>query len=176
MPPLLYRKAKSGISGSFYVHKHKPDFCELSIICGGRLVSLRDASSEGCIEAEEEFTVDDMRKKMKEKGSLRGWIERILPNYGTSSVASNSPRGSPLGQLRKDSEKWENCVEEIENYLQWLSLNSPAKDIEEEDGALQLSSMEQTEREDRDSKMVNFYTFLSLGSHCHSLCRAFSGP
>lgn len=157
MPPLLYRKAKSGISGSFYVHKHKPDFCELSIICGGRLVSLRDASSEGCIEGEEEFAVDDMRKKMKEKGSLRGWIERILPNYGASSVASNSPRGSPLGQLRKHSEKWENCVEEIENYLQWLSLNSPAKDIEEEDGALQLSPMEQTEREeDRDSKMVNF--------------------
>ncbi|XXG49135.1 hypothetical protein AAC387_Pa02g3401 [Persea americana] len=147
------RKAKSGISGSFYVHKHKPDFCELSIICGGRLVSLRDASSEGCIDAEE-FTVDDMRKKMKEKGSLRGWIERILPNYGTSSVVSNSPRGSPHGQLREDSEKWENCVEEIENYLQWLSLNSPAKDIEEEDGTLELSPMEQQEREDRDSKMT----------------------
>lgn len=122
------------------------------------MVSLCDASSEGCIEAEEELAVDDTRKKMKEKGSLRGWIERILPNYGTSNVASKSPRGSPSRFSREEGEKWDNCAGEIENYIQWLTLNSPAEEIEEEDGAFDLSPME----EDRDAKMVKFYIFLPL--------------
>lgn len=144
------RKGMSGIGGSFYVHRNKPDFCELFIICGGKSVSLRDANDQGFMEVEEGAVVDDVKKKMKEKNSFRGWLEKILPNHSSNNMGSNSERGSPHSQSFSAQEKWENCVEEIENYIKWLNLNSTNEEIGEEHASLQLGSMDQKELEEKD--------------------------
>ncbi|XP_077217384.1 U-box domain-containing protein kinase family protein isoform X2 [Tasmannia lanceolata] len=151
------RKAKSGISGSFYVHKHKPNFCELFIICGEKLVLLREENNEGYIGNEEGAMVVDMRKKMKEKGSIRGWIiGRILPDSAAINVASSSERGndchegtSSMGRDTCDmKDKWNNCAEEIEAYFQLLSnSNSNEEDNGEEVGSLEHSPIDQAELE-----------------------------
>ncbi|KAF2285282.1 hypothetical protein GH714_042324 [Hevea brasiliensis] len=50
-------KSKNAISGSFYIHQHKPNFCEFFIICGGKLVLLRGESEEAIMEDDQGVNV-----------------------------------------------------------------------------------------------------------------------
>ncbi|KAA8530751.1 hypothetical protein F0562_005481 [Nyssa sinensis] len=112
-------KSKSAISGSFYVSRLKPDFCELFIVHEGKLVFLRQENNEGFIEDDQGIMI----AKVRERSSFRGWLGKMFSetaanekNHVTSPSSSTS-NGSP--------DQWENYVQEIENYFhQLLSTNS----------------------------------------------------
>ncbi|KAF8404715.1 hypothetical protein HHK36_009603 [Tetracentron sinense] len=134
------RKAKSAISGSFYVHKHKPDFCELFIICGGKLVSLKEENDEGSAEDDQGTTFT----KPREKGSLKGWLRSKMftdnPTNHLSPGRDYPPRVTPSLTNTDSPEsrnRWENCVKEIEIYSQWLSSTNLSEEdcVEEEESA-----------------------------------------
>ncbi|KAK1274816.1 putative U-box domain-containing protein 50 [Acorus gramineus] len=74
-------RMRSGISGSSYVHKNKPETCELFIVCGGRLLGEDDDRGGA-----------DARKKSKQ-GSIKGWLERISPRSLQLMVTSDKKEG-----------------------------------------------------------------------------------
>ncbi|XP_062100446.1 putative U-box domain-containing protein 50 [Humulus lupulus] len=127
-------KIKNAINGSFYVHKNKPDFCELFIICGGKLLSIKGENKRGIMEDDQGVMV----AKLREKGSFKDWLGKIFiptqpnpleksPRRLLSSLSINLD--SPSSQTQ-----WENCVEEIEEYFQHLlSLNLDQEEEEKED-------------------------------------------
>ncbi|XP_044469890.1 putative U-box domain-containing protein 50 isoform X2 [Mangifera indica] len=141
-------KSRSAISGSFFVHLHKPEYCELFIICGGKLVFLKGNNEEGVMEDDQGVRLARMR------GNLRSRLTKIFTeNYsmGRSSHLPNSPRNldSPDSQ-----NNWENHVQEIENYFyQLMSLNLDEANPEAEYEVLQTSPMEAILVELEDSNM-----------------------
>ncbi|KAK6150340.1 hypothetical protein DH2020_015272 [Rehmannia glutinosa] len=107
-------KSRTAISGSFYVLRHKPDFCELFVICGGRLVFLRGENDEGFVEDDRGF----MLAKLKEKNnSFKNWLGKIFPE----NAANNSP-DSPSSSRSNDSSphQWEKFSQDIEQYVNEL--------------------------------------------------------
>lgn len=132
-------KSRGAISGSFYVHRHKPDFCELFIVCGGKLLFLREDNNEGFIEDDQGVIV----AKFKEKGSFRGWLGKKLNENGNNEKFHGSP--SPVSSSTRNgfSDQWENCVQEIESYFnQLLSSNSDEEGLEVENDTLWNSQRE----------------------------------
>ncbi|KAK5843463.1 putative U-box domain-containing protein 50 [Gossypium arboreum] len=132
-------RSKSAISGAFYVHQYKPDFSELYIICGGKLVVLNGNINEG-------LTEDDgggiMVAKIKEKPSIKSLLGRIF---------CERRKCSSLPSTNQDSvkDRWDNNVEELENYFQQLlSLN-----LDEEIDMLQANPMESDTPESINSNM-----------------------
>ncbi|XP_028127480.1 putative U-box domain-containing protein 50 [Camellia sinensis] len=132
-------KSRGAISGSFYVHRHKPEFCELFIVCGGKLLFLREDNNEGFIEDDQGVIV----AKFKEKGSFRGWLGKKLNENGNNEKFHGSP--SPVSSSTRNgfSDQWENCVQEIESYFnQLLSSNSDEEGLEVENDTLWNSQRE----------------------------------
>ncbi|MBA0787462.1 hypothetical protein Gotri_026185 [Gossypium trilobum] len=132
-------RSKSAISGAFYVHQYKPDFSELYIICGGKLVVLNGNINEGLME-------DDgggfMVAKIKEKPSIKSLLGRIF---------CERRKCSSLPSTNQDSvkDRWDNNVEELESYFQQLlSLN-----LDEESDMLQANPMESDTPESTNSNM-----------------------
>lgn len=108
------RKSKTAISGSFYVLRHKPDFCQVFVICGGRPVSLQGGGDN------EELVEDgggSMLARLKDKHySIKNWLGRMF----AASVADKSP-DSPSSSRKNDSpNQWEKCRKEIEQYVDEL--------------------------------------------------------
>ncbi|KAA8546699.1 hypothetical protein F0562_003070 [Nyssa sinensis] len=130
-------KSRSAISGSFYVFRQKPDFCELFIICGGKLVFLREENNEGFVEDDQGVMV----AKVRERNSLKGWLGKM---FAESATIEKNPGTSPSSSTSNDSPyQWENYVQEIENYFeQLLSSNSDEEDHEMENDILQTSPTE----------------------------------
>ncbi|GAB2279293.1 hypothetical protein Dimus_013937 [Dionaea muscipula] len=107
-------KSKSAISGSFYIHQNKPDFCDLYILCGGRLVYLKE-KNDGVMEDEQR---GDIIANLKQKGSFKGWLGKVL-THGKSpnSSPSSSPRSMDSPSPRN---QWDLYAQEIEEYLHQL--------------------------------------------------------
>lgn len=127
----MCRKIKNSISGSFYIHKHKPDFCELFIIYGGKLVFLRGENKKGIMENGEGVMI----AKLREKNGFKGWLEKMFIENPSNSLERDTHR-SHSSPTALDSPSSQNQCEihmkEIENYYQHLlSLN--LDDEEEED-------------------------------------------
>uniref|UniRef100_A0A803PDY2 RING-type E3 ubiquitin transferase n=1 Tax=Cannabis sativa TaxID=3483 RepID=A0A803PDY2_CANSA len=129
-------KIKNAISGSFYVHKNKPDFCELFIICGGKLLSIKGENKRGIMEDDQGVMV----AKFREKGSFKDWLGKIFIPPQPNSLEKNPRRLLSSLSINLDSPssqtQWENCVEEIEEYYQHLlslNLDHEAKDEEDVD-------------------------------------------
>ncbi|GER34508.1 U-box domain-containing protein kinase family protein [Striga asiatica] len=124
-------RTRTATNSSFYVVRHKPEFCDLFVICGGRLVFLRG-------ENDEEGYIEDDRgsilAKLKEKNySIRNWLGKIVwPEDGVNY--SNNPPDSPSSSRSHDStQQWEKIGLEIEHYAnKLLSLH---KEEGEFDGA-----------------------------------------
>ncbi|XP_031287659.1 putative U-box domain-containing protein 50 isoform X2 [Pistacia vera] len=141
-------KSRSAISESFFVHLHKPEYCELFIICGGKLVFLKGNNEEGVMEDDQGVTLARMR------GNFRSRITKILTesySMGRTFRLPNSPRNpdSPNSQ-----NNWEKHVQDIENYFhQLMSLNLEEENPEAEYEVLQTSSMEAIWAEREDSNM-----------------------
>ncbi|XP_059435551.1 putative U-box domain-containing protein 50 [Corylus avellana] len=117
-------KSKNTISRSFYIHQHKPEFCEFYIICGGKQVFLRGHNDEGTMEDDEGV----MAANMREKASLRGWLGRLFADTPDRNSRSSSTLQSPNSQ-----NEWESHAQEIESYFQQLL----SSDFDGDDPALE---------------------------------------
>lgn len=137
-------KYKGVSSGLFYVHNHKPDFCELFVIYRGKLVFLKEEHDQGTVEDIDGLIV----AKFKENGSssFKGWLGKKLLGNTTNDKQFPNP---PSSSSNNDSEnRWEDDVEEIENYFrQLLSLNSSEEDSKVEKETLVDSPAEPDNQE-----------------------------
>ncbi|XP_059624135.1 putative U-box domain-containing protein 50 isoform X2 [Cornus florida] len=132
---ITFMKSSScAISGSFYVHRHKPDFCELFIICGGKLVFLREENNGVLMEDDQGVMVAKVRRKV----GFKGWLEKMISQNGTneksllSSPSSSTDNNSP--------DEWKHFFREMENYFhQLLSSHSDEEDCAEENDTLETS-------------------------------------
>ncbi|KAI5419311.1 hypothetical protein KIW84_043470, partial [Lathyrus oleraceus] len=114
-------KSKDAMNGLFYVHQHKPDFCELFIICGGKQVSPRVKNDEITMEDDSGVKVAKMRDY---KTNFRYWIERIFCDKTIDSNQGCSSRSSTSSESHIDQNEWELYIREIDSYFQeLLSLN-----------------------------------------------------
>ncbi|PON32216.1 Tyrosine-protein kinase [Parasponia andersonii] len=126
-------KIKNAISGSFYIHNNKPEFCELFIICGGKLLSIRGENNKGIMEDDQGVMV----AKLREKGSFKDWLGKIFIPNSPNSLEKNPRRLLSSSSINLDSPssqtQWENYVQEIEDYFQHLlSLNLDEEDCDQE--------------------------------------------
>ncbi|XP_043713877.1 putative U-box domain-containing protein 50 isoform X2 [Telopea speciosissima] len=131
-------KTKTAISASFYIHRNKPSFCEVYIICGGKSVFLREENVEGYMENER----GTMVSKMKEKGSMIGWLGKMFIDNTAKHETQGRvyPRGLSPAREVIDTEPvgsrdwWEDYgAPQVESYLQWLSSSKMVEEQEEEE-------------------------------------------
>ncbi|KAK7407195.1 hypothetical protein VNO78_08902 [Psophocarpus tetragonolobus] len=109
-------KSKGAISGLFYVHQHKPGFCDLFIICGGKQVFLRGKNDEKIMEDDHGAMVARMRDKITFKDWLDKWFnDKTNDSQDRSTSLSSSNLESPVNH-----NQWEFYLQEIENYYQEL--------------------------------------------------------
>ncbi|XP_068656538.1 putative U-box domain-containing protein 50 [Aristolochia californica] len=146
-------KSKTAISSSVYIHKNKPNFCELFIICGGKLVLPREGNNKVYSEYELRVMVADLRRKMKEKGSFRGWLGRLLQDSPTCKKDNlcQAPSSSRSSSPPETSNRWDNHVEQIETYFLWLS--NSVEESEADGGCSESTQVDQTEAEAIKSDM-----------------------
>ncbi|XP_047336266.1 putative U-box domain-containing protein 50 [Impatiens glandulifera] len=130
-------KSKGAITDSLYIQRNKPDFCEMFIVFGGKLVFLREDNinySEGISVEDENGIV--IASKLKEKGSSSNSIMGLWGKMLSARVAGDQKNvlDSPSSTAGKySSDEWDNCVHEIESYFgQLMSLNDN-DDNEDED-------------------------------------------
>ncbi|KAG9139852.1 hypothetical protein Leryth_015233 [Lithospermum erythrorhizon] len=113
------RKSRSAISGSFFVHRHKPDYCELFIICYGQIVFLKgEGENDGVIEDDKGVMV----ARIQERTSFKNWFGKIWPEKGLKIGKSKlSPSSSSQPSTCNDSTSiWGKYHEEIEQYFNQL--------------------------------------------------------
>ncbi|XP_057251923.1 putative U-box domain-containing protein 50 isoform X2 [Beta vulgaris subsp. vulgaris] len=136
-------RSKNTISGSFYIDRTKPDFCELFILCRGKLVRLKEENDEGYMEDEDGVIV----AKLKQKTSFKGWLGKMLSHGQERSTTYSSPRcsssdsESPLS--RNGNNHWELYEQDIEEYFQELLLVSNSlenRENGEENGSCNMNS------------------------------------
>ncbi|XP_020882339.1 putative U-box domain-containing protein 50 isoform X2 [Arabidopsis lyrata subsp. lyrata] len=114
-------KSKSAISGSFYVYQNKPEFCELYIICGGKMVSLKRDND------------------VNNNSNIRSWIGKMFHDPGRNLDSSSGNNDDPTSS----GSSWDKNLHEIEIYFeQLLSLN-----LEEE---VNENVVEEEHEEDND--------------------------
>ncbi|KAH0745259.1 hypothetical protein KY285_006916 [Solanum tuberosum] len=113
-------KSRSAISGSFFVHRQKPEYCELFIICGGKLVFLREGNNEGLIEDDKGIMVAKSRSMRQ---SFRDLVIKMFPE-NSSKLLKNQSDLSSSSTTNVEFDKWEKYKKEIDNYMcQLLSSN-----------------------------------------------------
>ncbi|VYS71499.1 unnamed protein product [Arabidopsis thaliana] len=101
-------KSKSAISGSFYVYQNKPEFCEFYIICGGKMVSLKNDVNNN-------------------NSNIRSWIGKMFHDPGRNLDRSSGYNDDPTAS----GSSWDKNLQEIENYFQQLlSLNLAEEETE----------------------------------------------
>ncbi|XP_016442768.2 putative U-box domain-containing protein 50 isoform X1 [Nicotiana tabacum] len=115
-------KSRSAISGSFFVHRQKPEFCELFIICGGKLVFLREGNNEGLIEDDQGEMVANSRSKRQ---SFRDLVVKMFPE-NSAKMKNQCDSSASNGSF----DQWEKYKEEIENYMSQI-LSSNAEEIDD---------------------------------------------
>ncbi|KAL6225069.1 hypothetical protein ACLB2K_003921 [Fragaria x ananassa] len=125
-------KPKTVISGSFHIHTHKPESCELFIICGGKEVFLRG-------ENDKRLSMEDdqggMVAKMKDRISISLILGSMFGSRQSSPASSTKNHSSSLENMQ-----WENCVQEIEIYLQQLCSTSDEEDLREQESDISLQA------------------------------------
>ncbi|XP_030455872.1 putative U-box domain-containing protein 50 isoform X1 [Syzygium oleosum] len=141
-------KSKGAISGSFYVHRQKPDFCQLYLICAGKLVHQRWEGEDGIMEDDEGVMV----AKLKEKSSFKGWFVKMFSD-NISPGRHSSPAPPSLANLGSPDlqSQWERYVDEIEDYFQDLQISCEEDDSFEDCGM--ASPVEPDAPEDADTSM-----------------------
>ncbi|KAL6222827.1 hypothetical protein ACLB2K_006217 [Fragaria x ananassa] len=128
-------RIKSAVSAAFYIHHHKPDFCELFVICGGRLVFLRGENDKGTMEDDQGVIV----AKLREKASFKGWLAKMFnETSATSPDGTTADANSPTNSQNS----WECHVQEIEDYFQHLLSLKLEEDSEQEKDDVPNNPME----------------------------------
>ncbi|KAE9613338.1 hypothetical protein Lal_00027757 [Lupinus albus] len=114
MKPSL--KSKGAMSGLFYVHQHKPGFCELFIICGGKQVFLRGKNDEKITEDDNEVMVE----KMKDKITFKDWLDKMFNDKTNGSPDRIASTSTTNLESHVTQSQWELYLQEIESYYQEL--------------------------------------------------------
>ena len=114
----VYRKSRGAISGLFYIHQHKPEFCEMFILCGGKQVFMRGQHDEKIMEDDNGVVV----AKMRDKITFKDWIEKLLPERNNLLVdsADCSSSSAIIESSVGSQNQWEIYHQEIETYYQIL--------------------------------------------------------
>ncbi|KAI3442321.1 uncharacterized protein J3R85_001252 [Psidium guajava] len=124
-------KSKVAISGSFYVHRQKPDFCQLYLICTGKLVHQRWEGEDGIVEDDQGVMV----AKFKMKSSFKGWIGKMFNgNISPERNFSFAPPSPVFSDSPDSQSQWERYAEEIEDYFQELLISNKEDDNFEDRG------------------------------------------
>ncbi|CAL9244969.1 unnamed protein product [Arabidopsis halleri] len=125
-------KSKSAISGSFYVYENKPEFCELYIICGGKMVSLKRDND------------------VNNNSNIRSWIGKMFHDPGRYLDRSSGNSDDPTAS----GSSWDKNLHEIEIYFeQLLSLN-----LEEEEN----ENVVEEEQEEDDDVALNVLQHMNV--------------
>ncbi|TKY69960.1 putative U-box domain-containing protein 50 [Spatholobus suberectus] len=114
MKPSL--KSKGAISGLFYVHQHKPAFCELFIICGGKQVFLRGKNDEKIMEDDHGVMVARMRDKV----TFKDWLDKWFNDKTNDPQDRSASLSSTNSESPENQNHWEFYLQEIDNYYQEL--------------------------------------------------------
>ncbi|KAH1154592.1 hypothetical protein GLYMA_18G147800v4 [Glycine max] len=121
MKPSL--KSEVDVNGLFYVNQHKPPFCELFVIFGGKQVTPRVKNDEIIMEDDNGFKIASMRDKI----NCIDWLERMFfdKTIDTQHRSSCAPSSSSTNfEPYLNQNEWKFSFQEIENYAQELmSLN-----------------------------------------------------
>jgi len=112
----LVRKSKGAISGLFYVHQHKPSFCELFIICGGKQIFLRGKNDEKIMEDDHGVMVARIRDKI----TFKDWLDKWFNDKTNDSPDKSEPLSSSNLESSVNRNQWEFYLQEVENYYQEL--------------------------------------------------------
>lgn len=91
------------------MHRQKPEYCELFIVCGGKLVFLR----EGLIEDDQGIMVAKTRSMRQ---SFRDLVIKMFPE-NNSKLKNQSDSNSLSSTSNGEFYQWEKYKEEIENYF-----------------------------------------------------------
>lgn len=156
----MFRKSKGAISGLFYVHQQKPEFCELFIICDGKQIFLKGNSDEKIMEDDNGVMV----AKMKDKITFKDWLETMFNDKTNDSIAS--PSSTSLGK-----NQWEFYLQEIEFYYkELLSLNLKEEEgrFVEENDELHISPIEPDVSERNNTNMVTKHC--RMNRYFHEIC------
>lgn len=95
--------------------RNKPEYCQLYVICGGKLVHLREDNDEGIIEDDQGVLV----AKLKEKSSLRVWFGKMFTESNSNeNKANNALTEAESPELGGDP--WKRHEQEVEEYFQEL--------------------------------------------------------
>ncbi|XP_057961875.1 putative U-box domain-containing protein 50 [Malania oleifera] len=142
-------KSKSETNRSFYVHRHRPNFCELYIVSAGKLVFQGEDNDEGFMKDDDELMV----AKMKEKN--KGCPIRMFTEDPTNCFAhERNPHGSSTSSNSPCStNQWGNHIQEIENYYEQLLSSDLDEQYCEEYDTLQSNPREADEPENTDSRV-----------------------
>ncbi|CAL0311845.1 unnamed protein product [Lupinus luteus] len=114
MKPSL--KSKGAMSGLLYVHQHKPGFCELFIICGGKEVFLRGKNDEKITEDDNEVMVE----KMKDKITFKDWLDKMFNDKTNGSPDRIASTSTTNLESHVTQSQWELYLQEIDTYYQEL--------------------------------------------------------
>lgn len=88
----MCRKSRSGVSGTFYVVRNKPNSCEVFVICEGERIFLKE-NEEGTMM---------LRKRSH---SMKNWLWRMFPETSGNSNLDH---------------EWEKCSDEMKQYAEEL--------------------------------------------------------
>ncbi|KAK7309582.1 hypothetical protein RJT34_06429 [Clitoria ternatea] len=135
MKPSL--KSKGAISGLFYVHQHKPAFCELFIICGGKQVFLKGKNDEKIMEDDHGVMVARTRDKI----TFKDWLDKLF-NDKINDSQDKSASLSSTNLENVNQNQWEFYLQEIENYFQELSSNLEEGSCVQDNDDSQISPIE----------------------------------
>lgn len=112
------------------MHRQKPGFCELFVICGGRLVFLREENNGGLIEDEKGVMLARTREK---RSTFKSYVGKM---FNEASTKGKTPCDSPSPSSSTSGHQWEKYKEEIELYFSQLSSNAEVSGSEATDDEL----------------------------------------
>lgn len=145
MKPSL--KSRGAISGLFYVHQHKPAFCELFIVCAGKQVYLRGSNDEKIMEDDNGVMVARMRDKI----TFKDWLDKMFNDKANDSQDKSA---SPSSNNSVTQNQWGFYLQEIENYYQeLLSSNLEEGSCGQDNDDSQISPIETDVTERNNSNM-----------------------
>ncbi|XP_020978382.1 putative U-box domain-containing protein 50 isoform X2 [Arachis ipaensis] len=173
MKPSL--KSRSAISGLFYVHQHKPSFCELFIVCGGEQVFLRAKNEEKIMEDENGVTV----ARLKDKSATEK-IEILQNKLNEAQMTIQMKRKEAKDQIeRRTKAEWAICLcnsraEEVESRIkeEVSAREEIKKEVEEEKEQTQEIRVDVEERKRRLKSLSELHSELSKRVHVSKMAKS----
>ncbi|CAL1377486.1 unnamed protein product [Linum trigynum] len=126
-----WKKTRNTIGALFYIHQKKAKWCEMWIVCGGKLVRMTvGESDEGvAMEDEEGKALPSSRSNSTGGGrSSSSWLGRVFSENQRKKRSSSCIEG----RGGSDRDCWESNGVEIEKYLEDLMIEMGGLNVEAE--------------------------------------------